>query len=168
MKNEGNMRYIRLKLSVVLLLVLGLKGLQAQESVIATGGNGTGSSGSVSFTVGQIAYQTFSAISGSVNEGVQQPFEISVVSGIEEAIGINLSIRAYPNPSTDNLTLSIDEFDISGLSYQLYDMQGRLLQSGKIIGNRTSIIMNNLVPSTYFVKVLQNYKVVITHKVIKN
>jgi hypothetical protein len=168
MKNEGNMRYIRLKLSVVLLLVLGLKGLQAQESVIATGGNGTGSSGSVSFTVGQIAYQTFSAISGSVTEGVQQPFEISVVSGIEEAIGINLSIRAYPNPSTDNLTLSIDEFDISDLSYQLYDMRGRLLQSGKIIGNRTSIIMNNLVPSTYFVKVLQNYKVVITYKVIKN
>ena len=64
---------------------------------------------------------------GSVAQGVQQPFEISVITGLEEAQGINLSVRAYPNPTTDYLTLSISEFDISNLLYQLYDMQGKLL-----------------------------------------
>jgi hypothetical protein len=160
------MRHKRLTLSAVILLGLGLTGLQAQESVIAAGGNTTGSSGSVSYTVGQIAYQTFSATSGSVAQGVQQAYEISV--GIEGPEGINLSIRAYPNPSTDYLTLSIDEFDISNLSYQMYDMQGKLLQSEKITSNRTSIIMNELVPSTYFVKVIQNNKEIKTFKVVKN
>jgi len=162
------MQHKRLKFSTILFLGLGLTGLQAQESDIATGGNATGSGGSVSYTVGQIAYQTFSGTSGSIAQGVQQPYEISVVSGIEGAKGINLSIRAYPNPSTDYLTLSIDEFDISNLSFKLYNIQGKLLQSEKITGNRTSIIMDNLVHSTYFVKVIQNNKEVKTFKVIKN
>lgn len=160
------MRHKRLTLSAVLLLGLGLTGLQAQESIIAAGGNATGSDGSVSYTVGQIVYQTFTDISGSVVQGVQQSYEISV--GIEGPKGINLSIRAYPNPSIGYLTLSIDDFDVSNLSYQMYDMQGKLLQSEKITGNRTSIIMNNLVPSTYFVKVIQNNKEIKTFKVIKN
>ncbi len=100
--------------------------------------------------------------------GVQQAFEISVVTGLEQAKGINLSVSAYPNPTTDYLTLSIGEFDISNLSYQLYDMNGKLLQNAKITGNQTSIVMSNFVPANYFVKVIQGNKEVKTFKIIKN
>jgi hypothetical protein len=34
-------------------------------------------------------------------------YEISVVTGIDEAKGINLSVTAYPNPTTDYLTLEV-------------------------------------------------------------
>ena len=167
------MRHKRLKLSTVLLLGLGLTGLQAQESVNATGGNASGSGGSAYYSVGQVAYQTHSGTSGSVAEGAQQPYEISVVTGIEEAKGINLSVLAYPNPTTDYLTLRIDEnvktrHALSQLSYQLYDINGKLLQSENITGIQTSIVMSNLVPESYFVKVLQDNKEVKTFKVIKN
>lgn len=162
------MRHKRLKLSAVLLLGLGLTGLQAQTSVNATGSNASGSGGSVSYSVGQVVYTTNTGTNGTVAQGVQQPYEISVVTGIEEAKGINLSVTAYPNPTTDYLTLSIAEFEISNLSYQLYDMNGKLLQNAKITGNQTSIAMSNLVPATYFVKVLQESKVVKTFKIIKN
>ena len=153
------MRNKKLKLSTVLLLGLGLTGLQAQEAIPAAGGNASGSGGSVSYSVGKVAYQTHTGTNGSVAEGVQQPFEISVVTGIEEAEGINLSVRAYPNPTTDYLTLSINDnvktsHDLSLMSYQLFDMNGKLLQSEKITGNQTSIVMSNLVPATYFVKVV--------------
>jgi hypothetical protein len=47
---------------------------------------------------------------------------------------------------------------LKDLSYQLYDMNGKLLQSEKITGNQTSIVMSNLVPATYFVKVIQGNK----------
>jgi ABC-type uncharacterized transport system substrate-binding protein len=90
-----------------------------------------------------------------------------VVTAIEEAKGINLSVTAYPNPTTDFLTLRIDEFEISNLSYQLYDVNGKLLQSEKITGNQTSIVMSNLVLATYFVKVVQGNKEVKTFKIIK-
>jgi len=162
------MRHKRLKLSAVLLLGLGLTGLQAQTSVNATGTNASGSGGSASYSVGQVVYTTNTGTNGSVSEGVQQPFEISVVTGLEEAKGINLSVTAYPNPTTDYLTLSIADFDASKLSYQLYDMNGKLLQNEKITGNQTSIVMSNLVPATYFVKVIQGNKEVKTFKINKN
>jgi hypothetical protein len=162
------MRHKRLKLSAVLLLGLGLTGLQAQESVNATGGNASGSGESASYSVGQIVYTTNTGTNGSVTQGVQQPYEISVVTELEEAKDINLMVTAYPNPTTDYLTLSISEFDISNLSYQLYDMQGKLLQNKKITGNETSINMSNLVPATYFVKVTEGNKEVKTFKIIKN
>ena len=162
------MRHKKLKLSVVLLLGLGLTGLQAQTSVNATDGDVSGSGGSVSYSVGQVVYTTHTGTSGSVAEGVQQPYEISVVTGLEEAQSINLSVTAYPNPTTDYLTLRIDEFEISNLSFQLYDMNGKLLQNEKITGNQTSIVMSNLLPATYFVKVIQGNKEVKTFKIIKN
>lgn len=162
------MRHKQLKLSAVLLLGLGLTGLQAQTSINATGGNASGSGGSVSYSVGQVVYTTHTGTSGSVAQGVQQPYEISVVTGIEEAKGISLSVTAYPNPTTDYLTLSIGEFDISNLSYQLYDMQGKLLQNEKLTGTETQINMSNYVPSTYFVKVIQGNKELKTFKIIKN
>jgi len=162
------MRHKRLKLSAVLLLGLGLTGLQAQESVNATGGNASGSGGSVSYSVGQVVYTTNTGTTGSVAQGVQQPYEISVVTAIEEAKGINLSVTAYPNPTTDYLTLRIDEFEISNLSFQLYDMNGKLLQNEKITGNQTSIVMSNLVPSTYFVKVINGNQSIKEFKIIKN
>ena len=162
------MRHKRLKLSAVLLLGLGLTGLQAQQSINATGGDASGGGGSVSYSVGQVVYTTHTGTSGSVAEGVQQPYEISVVTGLEEAQSINLSVTAYPNPTTDYLTLRIDEFEISNLSFQLYDMNGKLLQNEKITGNQTSIVMSNLLPATYFVKVIQGNKEVKTFKIIKN
>ena len=161
------MRHKKLKLSAVLLLGLGLTGLQAQTSINATGGNASGSGGSASYSVGQVVYTTNTGTNGSVAQGVQQPFEISVVTAIEEAKGINLSVSAYPNPTTDYLTLEVKEFELSNMSFQLYDMSGKLLQNEKITGNQTSIVMSNLVPATYFVKVTESNKEVKTFKIIK-
>ena len=162
------MRHKRLKLSAVLLLGLGLTGLQAQESVNATGGDALGSGGSASYSVGQVVYTTNIGTNGSVAQGVQQAFEISVVTGIEEAKGINLSVSAYPNPTTDYLTLEVKDVELLNLHFQMYDMNGKLLQNEKITGNQTSIVMSNLLPATYLVKVIQGNKEVKTFKIIKN
>lgn len=162
------MKYKKLKLSVILLLGLGLTGLQAQESVNATGGDASGSGGSASYSVGQVVYTTNTGTNGSVAQGVQQPYEISIVTGIEEAKGINLSVTAYPNPTTDYLTLEVNDFELSTLHFQLYDMNGKLLQNKKITGNQTSIVISHLVPANYFVKVIQGNKEVKTFKIIKN
>ena len=165
------MKYKKLKFSALLLLGLGLTGLQAQESVNATGGNASGSGGTVAYSVGQVVYTTNIGTNGSVAQGVQQPYEISVVTGLEEAKGINLTVSAYPNPTTDYLTLEVDAsttLSIQSMAYQLYDMQGKLLQNEKITSNQASIVMSNLVPATYFVKVIQGNKEVKTFKIIKN
>lgn len=53
----------KVKLCILLLSGLGLAGLQAQEAVPATGGNASGSGGTVSYSVGQIVYGKFKGIS---------------------------------------------------------------------------------------------------------
>ena len=162
------MRNKKLKLSAVLLFGLGLTGLQAQETIPATGGNASGSGGSASYSVGQVIYTTNTGTNGSVAQGVQQPFEILVVTGIDEAKGINLVVSVYPNPTTDFLQLKVESEKLKDLSFQLYNMQGKLLQNKKIEGNETSIVMSNLVPATYFVKVTEGNKAIKTFKIIKN
>lgn len=162
------MRHKKLKFSVVLLLGLGLTGLQAQTSVNATGGNASGSGGSASYSVGQVVFTTNTGTNGSVAKGIQQPYEISVVTGLEEAKGINLSISAYPNPTTDFLQLKVESKKLKGLSFQLYDMNGKLLQTKKLTGSEAQIDMSNYVTSIYFVKVISGSKLIKVFKIIKN
>jgi len=158
----------KLKFCALLFLISGLTTLQAQETIPATGGNASGSGGSVSYSVGQVVYTTNTGTNGSVAQGVQQPYEISVVTAIEEATGINLSVSVYPNPAKDYLTLKIEELDLSNLSFQLNDIRGKLLQNEKITGNQTSVVVSNLAPGTYFLNIIQGNNVVKTFKVVKN
>jgi len=162
------MRQKKVKLSAVLLLGIGLTGLQAQEAVPASGGNASGGGGTVNYTVGQVVYTTNTGTNGSSAQGVQQPYEISVVTGIKEALGISIEIVIYPNPATDFVKLKIENYEVQNLRYQLYDINGSLLQNNKVEGNETNIIMSNYVSATYFLKVTDNNKVVKTFKIIKN
>jgi hypothetical protein len=161
------MRHKKIKLSAVLLLGLGLTGLQAQTSVNATGSNASGGGGSVSYSVGQVFYTTNTGTNGSVAQGVQQAFEISVVTGIDEAKGINLSVTAYPNPTTNYLQLKVESEKLKDISFQLYDMNGKLLQTNKLTGIETQIDMSNYVPATYFVRVIAESKSIKEFKIIK-
>ena len=163
------MRQHRLKLYTIILLGLAQTiCVHAQEAIPATGGTASGSGGSVSYTLGQVLYTTNTGTTGSVAEGVQQPYEISVVVGIEQAKNIDLICTAYPNPTSDLLTLEVDLADNENLFFQLYDIMGKLLVGQKIIDIKTTISMANLAPATYFLKVTDHHKVFKTFKIIKN
>ncbi len=159
------MKYKKVKLST-LLLGLGLTA-QAQQAITSTGGNASSSGGSVSYSVGQIVYKTDSGSLGSVAQGVQQPYEISIVTGLEEAEGINLVLSAYPNPTTDYVILKVENYKTESLSYQIYDISGKLLLT-KIVSNaETPILMETLANGSYFLKVSNNKAELKTLKIIK-
>lgn len=162
------MRFKKLKCTAVLLSGLGMSVVLAQESVNTTGGNLSGTSGSVSYSVGQIVYTTNTGSNGSVAGGIQQPYEISVVTGIKEVNEINLSVSVYPNPATDYLILEVTDSELSALHFHLYDISGTVLQNVKITNNETRIVMSNLEPGAYFVKVIRGKTELKTFKVIKN
>lgn len=180
-KEEKNRKWQVKSLRVLALFTFTfcLSTVSAQVSINATGGEATGAGGLASYSVGQVVYTTNTGTNGSVAQGVQQPYEIFTVTNIEEAKSINLTFSVYPNPTTDYLTLSIDAsayFDyaqhkslsIQSMAYQLYDIQGKLLQNESITSDQTNIVMSNLKSSTYFIKVIKNNKEVKTFKIIKN
>ncbi len=78
---------------------------QAQESTNASGGDATGTGGTASYSVGQVVYTTNTGSTGSVAQGVQHAYEIFTL-GIKET-ELNISLTAFPNPTTENLTLQI-------------------------------------------------------------
>jgi uncharacterized protein (TIGR02145 family) len=91
-------------------------------------------------------------------------------AGLEEVKGIDLIVFVYPNPATEFVILNIQSqsYNSENLSYQLYDMTGKLLENNRITGNKTNIDLRDVVPSIYFLKVIQGYKEVKTFKIIKN
>ncbi len=162
------MKHNYLLVSTILFWGLGLTSLQAQTTSNSSGGNASGSGGSVSYSVGQVVYTINTGTNGSVVQGVQQPYEISIIIGLEEAKGINLTVSAYPNPTSNFLLLKVENFTNTNLSYQLFDLSGNILNTQKITGNETCIITSNLSPATYFLKVFEEKKEVKTFKIIKN
>ena len=161
------MKNKRLIISSVLFFFFILPGLQAQNAVLSTGGEAFGTGGSADYSVGQLVYTTITGTSGSVAQGVQQPFEISTLTGIEKAKDINLFLLAYPNPTTDDLILRVNGIEISKLSFQLFDMSGKIIRDRKITGNETKVGMGNLAPATYYVRVLADNKEIKIFQIIK-
>ncbi|MBE0652166.1 MAG: T9SS type A sorting domain-containing protein, partial [Bacteroidales bacterium] len=135
-----------------------LCGLQAQETIPASGGDAAGNTGSISYTIGQALYTSHNGTQGTVAQGVQLPYEILTITGTEDFPGIELMVSAYPNPVTDYLTLKIDGDLYDSWFISLLDMNGRLLERKNITASETNIVMNNFAPATYILKVHTNGK----------
>jgi hypothetical protein len=161
---------IRIKLKYFALLVLHLlwsAEAQAQESANSSGGDASGNSGTVAYSIGQVVFTSIDGSSGNESQGVQQAYKITNI-GIEET-QLNISISAFPNPTTETLTLEISNFNNEPLSYQLCDMNGKKLIQENIVEKQTHIDMCDIASATYFVYIVNaTSKRIQTFKIIKN
>lgn len=160
------MKQIKLKTVAVLLLGFGLTS-HAQQATTASGGDATGGGGTVAYSVGQIVYTTYTGSNGSVAQGVQQPYEISIVLGLEDK-EISLNLQAYPNPTSDYLILNVGKAELSELSFHLVDLNGKLIESKRIEGVSETINMQSLPSATYFLRIVNSNKEIKIFKIIKN
>jgi hypothetical protein len=152
---------------LLLLSLLFPISLSAQSNFTSGSGELKGPGGYASQSIGQIAYTTYQSDSGRVNQGVIQPYQISVLSG-EEVIDIQLSFRAFPNPVSNILNLEITNFENQELTYQLFDLNGRLLSSKNIQQTLTEISTSDLPPTTYFLRVIDLDKSIKSFKIVKS
>ncbi|NTW25711.1 MAG: T9SS type A sorting domain-containing protein [Lentimicrobium sp.] len=156
---------------VLLFLSFSIIGAFAQtlhQSINGGGGDATGTGGTVSYSAGQAFYTNASGSSGSIAPGVQQPFEISVITAIEQTEDISLVIEAFPNPTNSILLLKISGNRTEPMSYQLFDLFGKLLQCERIAGTATPIDMSNLAKASYLLRVISDKKEIKIFKIIKN
>ncbi len=155
-------------ISVLMFWCMSFFGLYAQETIPAGGGEATGSGGSVSYSVGQLVSEIYTGTNGSVAQGVQQAFEISIVLETKYSKKIHLKCMAYPNPVTDYLLLKIEDYNNRNLKYLLFDSGGKLIEKNNVDENETRISMMHLPPATYFIKIIEGNQEVKTFKIIKN
>lgn len=160
------MRYKKFTLLIIFLFFICSLNIYAQHAILSSGGNADGNS--TSYSVGQVFFSEYIESGFKITEGVQQAFEISSHTGIKFNENFNLFFSSYPNPTSDFLTLKVDNYDLTSLTYQLYDMHGKLFESNKLKADKTKISMVKYSPSVYFLKVKENQKELITFKIIKN
>ncbi len=164
------MRMLPSKILITLSLILaaGIMPVMAQQGVVSAAGDAAGNDGAVSFSVGQVFYHTINGVEGAISEGLQQPYEISVVTSIGEAEDMKLLLSAYPNPVSDMLTLDVKDGEKEDLQYQLLDFTGKLLREADILDAQTAISMRELDPAVYFLRIIKGNKTIQTFRILKS
>lgn len=160
------MNSVHIYLFLMILFGTGTQGLIAQKTVSTTGRDASAGGASISYTVGQIDYVVDSSTTGSAVQGVQQPWEISVVTEIDQELN-DLDCQVYPNPTSDRLVLETEAFGVDEVAYQLLGVDGNMISSGMVENPRLVIPVDNLSAGTYFLKVSRNQTLVKTFKIIK-
>ena len=157
---------------VAFLLVFGLSAIftYAQSALVTVGGDAQSNSGSVSYTVGQIAVSTVANNDGSVSvaEGVQQPYEIMTV-GVNHYPEITLNAKIYPNPTENLAQVELNGFDIpeNGLQAYLYDGNGKLLQTIQVIGDLTTFQIGHFSTGNYLLELKSGNQSLKTFKIVR-
>lgn len=140
------------------------------ETFNSSGNDATGDSGSVTYSIGQVFYTYIGESIYNVAQGVQQD-ELSITLSTEEnSIEPKAEIFIFPNPTTDYVSINMEgyESDSRQRSYQLYDLQGRLLKQDTVIQTETQINVTDLRSAIYLLQVYVDNKVLKTFKIIKH
>ena len=140
----------------------------SQKDNVTTGGDASGSGGTASYSVGQVAYETISGSTGNSNQGVQQPFEIFVTLSNPEILSDTTTITLLPNPAFKTVVLSISDLNNSeGYLYSLTDITGKIIEQNLIHYKDTILDVSALPEACYFLNVFQNNKGVKSFKLLK-
>lgn len=152
------------QLCLSFLLISGISGF-GQSNTVSAGGDAEGSNGSVSYSIGQIFYISAEGENGNINQGVQQPYDAEIITGIEHE-----QIRAiiYPNPTLGQIQLQFDTDSYSNCKAELID------GAGKLVGVQTNLSSNNIFSlemapnGIYTLTVYRNEKLIKSFRIVKN
>ncbi len=158
---------IILKLFFILILAeFPIGALFAQQDILSANCNATGNGGTVSWSIGLVDYSAWSSTTGTVTEGVQQPYEFFIISGLEE-FESSTECTVFPNPTTGKIILKFLNHNLKNLSSCIFDLEGARLREIAVDSEEISIPMDDLKPATYFLVILENDRPVKTYKIIK-
>ena len=139
----------------------------AQEAFTSAGGNIAGEGGFASITAGQLHFHVLQSDGGTIIQGVQQPYEW-IVTHVAEDLEHPIVLSAYPNPTSDKLTLEIGEETGRHLVYQLFNLRGELIRYERIVQSEVNISMGHLAAGVYLLRVLDNNRELKTFRIIKH
>jgi len=120
-----------------------------QSAITAGGGDGTGTGGSVAFSLGQVAYSEATGNGGFVQEGVQQAYELTSVEVSEAMAAIELSF--FPNPTSGQLTIQLHSF-AENTSISVFDASGSLVHAIPLASSITRIDASGWASGIYFIE----------------
>jgi hypothetical protein len=138
--------------------------IYSQVNTVSSGGNISNSSGSISFTFGQVFINNVEGDNGAINEGIQQPYTSEIITGIE----LNeIQLQLFPNPTSDIAILKVGSEYIGLLNYSLFDASGRLISTNHINSSESTIALAKLASGIYILNVRNSSQTIKSFRIIK-
>jgi hypothetical protein len=123
--------------------------LLAQNDVLAGGGNASSTSGSISYSVGQVVYTHVSNASGSIQLGVQQAYAVTPIAVHEP--WRELVVGLYPNPTRGQILIEMPSF-LPGITASIFDMNGSLVEKLKLQSTKTTLSAETWPAAQYIIQ----------------
>lgn len=137
-----------------------------QDGFTCSGGSVVSKGGNASYSVGQTFYTSTERSEGSVSAGVQHTYEIIVSVEIEDS-NFCLKANAYPNPVSDFLILTVNDFK-EAYMYQIVDINGKQIANGQLCAMGVQLDFSKYTLGSYYVHIISIKKEKMkTFKVIK-
>ena len=150
------------------LIIFGLLVIEctkAQQVIATSGYFAQTGSGTLSYTLGELVIDTYTKNNTTLTQGFQQPK--IVVTAINEISGLDFSITAFPNPTSNMVKLKIEKGNSEKTDYVLYDIGGKALLKGRLENGEADISFEPFLPAMYVLKIHIDGKEVKTFKIIK-
>jgi hypothetical protein len=139
----------------------------AQVSINSSGGNISNTTGSASFSIGQlIVTNANNSNLISIQQGVQFPYETFGL-GINSTSLLPSFIKIYPNPTSSILNIDIENNNLFDLVLEVYDSQSKCLLLEKIYPLKNAFDLSALSPGLYCSIIRNNAGFLYTQKIIK-
>lgn len=154
-----------MKQTTILLALLFPLLAKAQSATVSAGADASSASGSISYSVGQIAIGQAENSVGSINEGVQQPYEFFTIH-IDEALQ-SLGISLFPNPTLSEVVIQLSSAE-QPLKASFFALDGSLVEEVRLNALQTKVNVDRWAASTYLLKISDQRGNSGTYKLIKH
>lgn len=132
-------KYI-LKLSLLLISITAI----GQDVVSTQGSSYSNDNASIDFTIGEVVINTGTDGNNDLTQGFHQSaWELVGIEDYAPAYEVFL----FPNPTEDVLNIKTSSFE--NVIYSLFDLHGKLILTGVLVSEQTSIQVGQLIPGAY-------------------
>lgn len=135
------------------------------EVITTSGGFGENSNASISWTIGEPVIETFQDTGAILTQGFHQT-NLTVVQ-VEKINTEILTCSVFPNPTSDHVTVKIENVNNEIVSLELYDAKGVILFSKTVTEQITNIDFSDYQTANYFLKVYVSGKKHYTYQINK-
>ncbi|MFW5753801.1 MAG: T9SS type A sorting domain-containing protein [Marinilabiliaceae bacterium] len=151
----------------ILFLLLTVTALNAQLQVIsAAGAVDETDNGSISWTLGETVVGTLEGSDGVITQGFQQS-NLEVATGIEGPDDLDIQTTAYPNPVQNQLTVEVQNQENLTLHFQLFDLNGKLLQEGPVEASRFTLNLDAHPAGQYILQIRSDQELIKSFNIVK-
>ena len=146
---------------------LAISQTASPELVSSAGESFNNSTYQLDWSVGECVTATHTTNEFIITQGFHQDRYVitTAIQNLQNAI-INISV--FPNPTTDIISLQIENSKTKNLQYTLTDISGKILQNKEIESNIEQLDFSTFTNGIYFLTVKQENQIIKSLKIVKN